>query len=276
MFAENALLVSLNVSQWTARKLDKKATKEVAINHGVNSSVGSYHKSILPAAYELEAITKSTGAARTFYYANTLPWAMDGARVLPNRNYLEFTTEMRALKSEWETHVNEFVRQYPHLKSQAQLTLNGLYNESDYPTDVRTKFDFDVSFMPVPQEGDFRIQLAQDEMAKFKDSIVSAEREANKDLWERLYDVAKKAADRLRDPDGVFRDSLVENAVELCDMLPRLNFTDDPQLEAMRREVESVLCGQAPEALRQLPNVREKTVTGLDDILSKMSGYMTA
>lgn len=274
MFAENALLVSLNVSQWTARKMDKSATKEVAIAHGVNASVGAYHKSMLPGAASLKLIQECTGNARTFAYRNTLPWGMQGTRILPNKNYLNFTTEVRALKQEWEAAVNEFVRDYPTLRSEAQSQLNGLFNAADYPDDVRKLFSFDITFMPVPQEGDFRIQLASEEMDKFKAQIVAAESEANSDLWTRLYEVVEKAAVTLRNPSGVFRDTLVENAVDLCAMLPRLNFNDDPSLEAMRKEVEATLCSKAPEALRQLPSIREKTATDLERIMSKMQGYM--
>lgn len=274
MLANNALLVTLNVSQWTARKQDKQATKEVAMAHNLSKDVGAYHKSVLPGATELEHIKKCTGAARTFYYKNTLPWTVQGAAILPNKNYFWFTQEMRALKSEWEQAVQDFLTVYPTLKANAQQQLNGLYNEADYPQDPSKLFKFDIGFSPVPQDGDFRIELAEDEMEKFRNDVLSAEREANQDLWKRLYDVVHHAADRLRDPDAVFRDTLVENAVDLCEMLPRLNFNDDPALEEMRLAVEKSLCNKAPEALRQLPSVRANTTKELDDILAKMTGYM--
>jgi hypothetical protein len=276
MLANSALLVSLNVSQWTARKLDKQATKEVAITHGVSQSVGSYHKSVLPASSELEVIKQCTGNVRTFYYDNTLPWAMDGARVLPNTNYLEFTNEMRALKSEWERAVSNFVQAYPQLRADAQLKLNGLFNPNDYPQNIEDKFSFRVTFMPVPQEDDFRIQLADDEKREFQSMLADAEKETATHLWNLLYEVTKHAKERLSDPDAIFRDTLVTNAVEVCKRLPRLNYNNDPELEAMRLRVESVLCNKSPEALRNLPSVREATADGLNDILSKMGAYMGA
>lgn len=274
MLANNALLVTLSVSVWTARKQDKQATREVAINHGVAAGVGTYNKSVLPGAAELDHIKKCTGAARTFFYKNTLPWSTQGAAVLPNKNYLWFTQEMRALKQEWEQAVQAFLQVYPTLKANAKAQLNGLYNEADYPADPAKLFKFEINFLPVPQEGDFRIELAKEEMEAFKANVLNSEREANADLWKRLYEVAHHAAERLRDPDAVFRDTLVENAVELCSMLPRLNFNDDPDLEAMRVAVEKALCDKAPEALRQLPSVRKATVNDLDAILEKMSGYI--
>ena len=51
-----------------------------------------------------------------------------------------------------------------------------------------------------------------------------------KEAWQRLYDVVKHASDKLNDPTGIFRDSLVQNINDICGVLPRLNFADDPNL----------------------------------------------
>ena len=41
---DRALLVQLTISQWSARKLDKRATKEVAQNHGaIDAEIGRAH-----------------------------------------------------------------------------------------------------------------------------------------------------------------------------------------------------------------------------------------
>lgn len=274
MFAENALLVSLNISQATFRKLDKQATMEVATSHGVQSNVGSYNKSTLPGAVALEMIKKATGNARTYFYKQTLPWAMDGAGILPNKNYLSFTSELRVLKGEWENAVSQFLKDYPTLKASAQQQLNGLYNEKDYPSDPSKLFKFEISFMPIPQQQDFRIELATEEKAKFEATLHDAEKEAQRELYQRMFEVVSKAASTLRNPDGIFRDTLVDNAKELCELMPRLNFNDDPELEAIRAEIESVLANKEPEALRALPSVRKDTVEGLDNILNRMAGYI--
>lgn len=274
MFADNALLVSLNISQWTARKLDKDVTKEVATSHGVLASVGNYNKSVLPGAVALENIKKATGAARTYFYKQTLPWCLDGAGILANKNYMTFMQEFREHKDNWNQAVEQFLREYPVLKANAQQQLNGLYNEKDYPQDPSHLFKFDISFMPIPQSNDFRIELAAEEKAKFEATLKNAEVDASKELYKRLYEVANKAATTLRNPDATFKDTLVGNALELCELLPRMNFAEDANLEALRLELVDVLASKKPESLRVLPSVRSETVAGLDKIMSQMSGYM--
>ena len=40
--SDKALLVQLNISQWTARKYDKRATEQVAQQNGSASQAGRY------------------------------------------------------------------------------------------------------------------------------------------------------------------------------------------------------------------------------------------
>jgi trehalose-6-phosphate synthase len=49
----------------------------------------------------------------------------------------------------------------------------------------------------------------------------------------------------------VFRDSLVDNAVELCRLLQTLNVTQDPKLERARQQLESILIGVDADELRK-------------------------
>ena len=53
----------------------------------------------------------------------------------------------------------------------------------------------------------------------------------------------------------------------------RLNFTDDPNLEAMRQEVEATLL-KHPEALRNDPDLRSDTASKAKEIMDKMSVFM--
>ena len=42
-----AMLVELQVSQWTARKYDRKVSNEVAEQHGAEHDMGRYNKNLL-------------------------------------------------------------------------------------------------------------------------------------------------------------------------------------------------------------------------------------
>lgn len=82
--------------------------------------------------------------------------------------------------------------------------------------------------------------------------------------------------ERLRNPESVFRDSLVRNVVELVEMLPKLNIAQDGNLDSFVREVKQRLCEHSPDELRRDQNVRESTAEAAADIMARMSAYMGA
>ena len=70
-----AMLVDLSLRVYTARKFDKKITREVAQRHGTTEKAGNYNKNLLPFdAPSYEAIGAVGGAARGEHYEQTLPY----------------------------------------------------------------------------------------------------------------------------------------------------------------------------------------------------------
>lgn len=277
---DRALLVQLNVSQWTARKYDKRASKEVTSAHGAASAAGRFNKSLLPMNDKLDNIHKKTTYIRTKYYDNTLPWGMDGTMMLPTANYLNFMSDFRKEKGEWESLVQEFLDDYDQMKMDAQRILGSLYDPADYPngSELRHKFKMDMAVFPVPS-ADFRVSIGSEELSRIQQDVErrvkDAEQAALKDVWQRLHDRVKHMAEKLADPKAIFRDSMVENAREICAILPRLNFADDPNLEAMRQQVEASLL-KHPEALRNDPDLRRDTAAEAKAIMDKMGAFMGA
>lgn len=277
--SDRALLTQLNISQWTARKYDKKATSEVAAANGTAMDVGRYNKSLLPMNDSLSNVHQKTGAVRAAYYAATLPWGLEGTQMLPSANYLAFMTEFRKQKAEWQLLVDRFLFDYERLVRDASRFLGTLYDPADYPTleELRLKFKIDMVIMPVPSD-DFRVQLADEELsglqADMQRRITESAGEAMKEAWRRLFERVEKIVERLSDPKNRFNDSLIENAKEICAVLPRLNFSDDPNLEAMRTEVEGKLAAFTPEVLRADPVTRAKVASDAKDIMDKMSVFM--
>ena len=275
-----ALLVQLNISQWSARKYDKRVTKVVNDSSGASSDAGRFNKALLPAANKLEAIHKMSTRIRNEYYKQTLPWGMEGTMLLPTANYMVFMADFNRMKNEWQYAVDAFVNDYPTLVSAAQQHLGSMYNPDDYPPVgvLADKFSMGLSVMPVPST-DFRVEIGDDEMDRIKadveQRVKKAEQQAMGDLWKRLYERVKNIAERLSDPTAVFRDSLLENAHEICDILPRLNVADDPNLTSLCDELLVVLDGKKPDALRTNLTVREDTAKQAQAIADKMNVFMT-
>jgi len=275
---DRALLVTLNIGGWAGRKLDKRVTQDVARSNGVSASAGRYNKSLLPNCAVLENIHGMAGVIRNEFYDNTLPWGIEGTFILPTNNYLRFTQHFRRKKSDWFALVDQFVNEYPLLKLKAEHDLGPLYCDADYPAadDMRQKFYMDMHFFPVPS-ADFRVQIASDELARIRldveEQVKNAQAVAMKDLWNRVYAKVEHIAQKLADPKAIFRDSMIDNARDLCELLPRLNFSDDPQLESLRQDIESKLL-KNPETLRLHPEIRRDTAADAKAIMDRMSAIM--
>ena len=75
------------------------------------------------------------------------------------------------------------------------------------------------------------------------------------DLFERVYVQTSHVAERLENytgtREGSFRDSLIENTVELASLLPRLNVTGNTKLNELARRIDQELCQYQPDILRE-------------------------
>ncbi len=280
---EKAMLVRLSISQWTARKYDKKVSDQVAVEHNTTSDVGRYNKTLL-ALDAVKAIQKIASEARSYHYEQTLPWEDDGSRILPAANYMHYMEDMRKYKSQFEAAAADLVGKYPALIEEAKRRLNGMFNEADYPQQKNLiyKYGFSITVNPMPAAADFRVAITEDEVRRIQADIEArikdVQETAMRELWNRLYGAVEHMVDRLtmqvKGQDAVFRDSMISNIADLCGLLPRLNITNDQDLENMRQEVETRLCKYMPHDLRNNSFERRQAAREAQDILNTMAAYM--
>ena len=278
MLQEKAILIDLNLSMWTARKYDKKVSDEVADKHGTSSDVGRYNKATID-RNGIKPIQKVANEARTFHYENTLPWFDGGGRILPTTNYFEYMKKMRELKDSFESAVVTFTKEYDGYVKTAKERLKDMFNSDDYPNgDIADRFSFSVQALPIPASKDFRVNISSDEIKKIKEEVEgrlkTVQEEAVKDLWSRMYKVVNHMSEILSSRTAKFKNSLIGNLDELVKLLPKLNITNDPNLETIRKEIEKSLTKYNPDNLRVDKKERKKAAKSAKDIMDKMKDYM--
>ena len=276
-----ALLVEVSISSWSARKLDKKVTEEVNLNKGASRSASRTNKNLLADDEKLEAINKYAANFRNWLYNETLPWSNSGLRLIPTAKFFDFKTQLDKHKTEFETMVADFVTEYPNRIAAQAFKLGTMFDRSEYPDqyDIATKFKFGYCFSPVPEAGHFLVDLGEEMDKELRAEYEKAYEErvnvAMKDLWTRLKDSLDRIAERLSvGEDGktkIFRDSMIDNVLDLCGMLRELNVTSDPNLEKARREVEMLLAGVAPDELRKSEEIRKDVKAEVAAILGKFA-----
>jgi hypothetical protein len=280
-----AMLVEFNASVWTARKLDKTTTNEVVASKNAGAKdAARVNKHLLAGRTELDIIQQAVGRARQFVYDNTAPWSDSGLRLLPTVNFMKFTERMNDFEEEMEALVKAFVVIYPTLITAQALALGDMFKRDDYPTanEMMTKFSFRVNYMPVPSSGDFRVDVGNQAQAELKARLESLTQEridsAMADVRERLSTHLKRMSDRLT-TDYIggeakqrrFHDTLVDGALELCDLTKALNVTNDLALETARSQLEQLLVGVTPTDLRKNEAIRQDVKRNVDAILDKFN-----
>ena len=169
--SRKAVLVAVNISQWSARKLDRKVTEETNERYGASSDAIRANKLLLEKE-SLAELTTMVSKARQYHYKMTRPWADEGPRILPNVLFHKFSEEFRTMKREFAEAADRFAAAYPDFIEERRIALGDTFNEKDYPpvADIRSKFNLDLSILPFPEASDFRSDLDDDTVAEIKAS----------------------------------------------------------------------------------------------------------
>lgn len=282
--SERAMLVNLNIRVWSGRKYDPSASKEVADTHNTQiEKAGRFNKMLVNTA-ALRPASNAAATARLYHASVTMPWLGDGARIMPVDVYFDYTQAMNNFRSIFNKEVDDFVAQYPTHMAQAALDLNGLYQQSDYPTAIslRNKYSFDCKVYNVPDAQDFRVKMSSDEFEEAKrqitenyDAVING---TVTDLFERIKFRMELLVKRIKeveaDEKGRLKSSLIERISDLAELLPKMNITNskviDDIAEKMTREFKSIDMGD----LREVQSVRDAAVTSAEEIIKTVRDYI--
>lgn len=279
---DRAMLCYISVSCWSARKLDRKASGKVTSEAGASDDAARVNKHLLASAdTTLKELTKLGAKARRYLEENSLPWDDAGNRLLSNEKAIEVVTEITNMEKEFSTLADAFTNDYPVLRAQALDNLGDLANSDEYPQPdiVREKFSMRVSMSPLPTGfGDARTGLMPQQVAALQAHFEAGVRKqfnvALEASWRRLLANVESISERLTPGDDgkrkIYRDSLIENARETCQLLRTLNVFDEPSLEAVRAEVENQLCVFDADQLRDNDALSTNVKAAADDILARM------
>lgn len=276
--SSSAVLAELFLSVWTGRRKDREASEEVVRNKNAQNGVASVNKILLGDCHELSEIQSLAAEVRRWHYEMTLPWSNSGLRLLPTEKYFEYSEGVSNYAREFDRLVGYFLSVYEQRVQEARVKLGSLFNQEEYPdvVAVAEKFSFQANYLPVPESGDFRVDVGAASNAALKESYEQyyqdALTQAMKDLWRRLHETLTKMSDRLSESgekSKVFRDTLVSNVMEVAELLRTCNIANDPAMEEARQQLMRALTGVTPEGLRKDSALRRKTKQDVDDILNK-------
>jgi hypothetical protein len=279
--SSSALLVELNISVWPASKVDREITDKVNTDAGAVRGASQTKKNLFAGTSLRKDISDFAARVRLFHNKHTLPWADKGERMLPTALFMDYKQAMNGYEHSFNMMCNNFFLEYPRLVSEAPQALQGLFKAEDYPDieDVKLKFGFRKAVKPLPESGDFRLDIPAHDLEEMKNDYEQQYSnrlaEAMREPWDRLHKTLVGMSEKLTDADGYtkkrYHDSLISNPLELCQLLTKLNVTKDPKLEEARKQVELTMLGASIEDIKEDADSRSELKSKVDAILNKFT-----
>jgi hypothetical protein len=265
--------------------LDRAASRDTAERHKAERGQVRTTKYLVPKA-ALDPIGTAANSIRSFVRQETLPWRWDGVSLLPTANFMDFMEGFRMRRMEFDAAVRALTSRWAVHVINGKRALGDLANEYDYPDvdKLKTLFSVHLDTFQVPDGTDFRADLPADAAEEIRASL-QAEAEAElvrvqAYMWEQMQNAVSRIVERLskyeKDDEGKvtrgrINESLIGNLTLLVDRLSRLNVAHDPDIEAMRQQLDRKLCGFSADDLKTDDTLRSNVCDAAADILQQFS-----
>jgi len=277
--AEKAMLVHLQISKWTGRTKDAKVTDEVIMAKNSDRDSGAWWTYLIPKK-SLKTINYASDRCRFQHGRLTLPWMDGGLRILPSSMFIKYSQVMRKVIAEYEEAVNDFLEEYPTIIAESKKRLGKLIEGKKLPSteEIRYRFAIQTDVLPIPSANDFRVNLNKDEVEDIRkqisNSIETMTQKAMTEVWEQLATLIEKVRKTLKQSDKKFKDSLINNLKDFCELIPKLNLIDDNNLESIRKLTIKRLTNLSPDNLRSNKRERKDAHKAAKEVLEKMNTFM--
>jgi len=281
--AARTLAIDLNISVWTARKKDKRASRKVNDDNYAISDASTVNKNLLAGCDLLTELKTFAGKIRSVHYSYTLPWTDSGTRIIMTAGYPDYITTITGMITDFNCVVDEFIDQYDFEVISSKARLGTMFDEAEYPPSwqVRDKFAVKLTCSPVSDIQDWRLDVDQDVQTCFDEAMSTygnaMEQRINgamTDIHQRLHKVLSNMSERLdyvgNDDKKTFRNTLLDNVLDIVDLMRKCNLTDDTQLTAQADTLERALRGVSPEALRDSSQLRAETKRTVDEVIASL------
>ena len=136
--------------------------------------------------------------------------------------------------------------------------------------------------MPVPTADGFdpRLGISDEDKATVQKQLDDATANASAHVLNEMIEPMRRAVGKLTvkigEDGSVFRDSMIDNMVDVASRMAKVNVSDDPVIAERIKDLQSLVGTYAynKDMLRNVPSVREKAATQIDDLMSKMQGLV--
>ena len=160
--ATSSVLVSVDVSVWSATKQDRVVSNEVTTAKKASADSGKFTKNLLANNPFHKDLMNYRQTIYTWLKRSTYRWNQ-GQDLLPVVELEKFKQEYQEHEDKFRELLDTFANQYESIRSNMAFTQGDLFDINDYPSaeEVKNKFSCRLYVAEVPEQ-DFRCSVAQD------------------------------------------------------------------------------------------------------------------
>jgi hypothetical protein len=283
-----ALMVRLNRKKLNRNKMDKdlgtlvRDLKNVSESGAVRVNKSLFSKSCT------DAYMKVYNDGSKYFYRVTLPWDDRGWRLLSIELFEDFQKTIKAHTRQYRARVLDFIENIGSHVEDAKKMLGDAFSIDDYkflaPNGsvdqdyLLDQFGFEVEFNTVTSGADLRATLTADDREIIAEQIDKQAKEnfqrANEHIITSLQECIFAIHERLCVDENVFRDTLITNLEDLCDLIPKMNITNDILINDLAANAKAKLAKWDPDVLREVPSIRKDVSKEAKKILKGMEGLI--
>jgi len=286
--ASSAVLVSVDISVWSATKQDRGISDEVTTAKNADKSAGRYVKNLLANHPKHKAVVNYRQTIYNWLQRRTYKWNQS-QNLLPSVDVPKFKQEYQEHQLAFHGLVDSLTTDYDSIVSDMAFKQGTMFNRNDYPTkeQVASKFSLNLYVSEVPMN-DFRCGIANDiaddlfntlsnQARGIVDSIAQEQSERLVEVMESISHCCgvdeSEVNGELRTKRRKIYEGTIEKARDYIESFKRFNLKNDSGLESARASLEKVLRGVKAEDIRDSDAVRHHVKEGIDDILSKFGSF---
>ncbi len=226
---------------------------------------------------DFKAIARHDGETRLWICSRALPGLLfrSGVYLIPDGLVASVDEYLETRKSERHELIEAFIAVYPEKVEQARESLKALFNPMDYPESdrVRTAFGMEhvwAEFGTPGRLNSISSAIMKRERDKAALKLESAAEECRSALRQGFAQLVDHMADRLSNPEKIFRDTLVTNFKDFLTTFSFRNICDDQDLQDLVGKARTMLDGVTPEHLREEVKIRQRVAQTMEQINTQL------
>lgn len=254
MSAKGTILLKFSAGRPQFRKLDKALTAETQNRNMMSDDSGNFNKCLIPKNY-FDKWDKTITMLRTKFYELTSPWDDSGYRICTPDAFWKFQRAWAEHENVLESFRDDFLMRYDDIRQQQKRRLGSAFDPDEYPpaVDIAPKFRFETDVAQVPEKGNLAASLGEEEEARVVARVEERMLEAHKENYRRLFEAVSHLAKTAGDEKKLkhCKSSTLENVRKMVELIPALNFMDDPGLADLADSARKLCDDMTMEELKK-------------------------